>query len=219
MTRSNRRVIVDDDSDTQASMLVDDDSTDLREISANQPQLAKIKKEYIESDDEDAAHHASANQNGNHTYFNGGTAGLDSDDDDDPVVQEIPVYLSKELAQSLYLFQYPNRKPEQHLQEPNPISVRMKPSAQRFEIDIPVNTRDPHYSKHKGEALGVGMDNESIKTAYDIDRNDFRMESDRTKLLDKITLQSTLLPPSGNYYIGAMRDGKIASFVLLSLVD
>ncbi len=38
------------------------------------------------------------------------TGGHAGEDDDDPVVQEFPVYLTHELAYALYVLQYPLRR-------------------------------------------------------------------------------------------------------------
>jgi len=44
-------------------------------------------------------------------------------DDDDPVVEEIPVYLSKNLCEKLYVFQYPLRSVSAKTEDPRVVAV------------------------------------------------------------------------------------------------
>ncbi len=48
------------------------------------------------------------------------------EEEDDPVVQEVDVFLSKRLADSLYLFQYPARPSNRHLDGTNHLGARVK---------------------------------------------------------------------------------------------
>ncbi|KAJ3020627.1 UNVERIFIED_CONTAM: DNA-directed RNA polymerase III subunit RPC5, partial [Siphonaria sp. JEL0065] len=84
--------------------------------------------------------------------------------------------------------------------------MRCKPIARRFEVDVAIDTQGQNYNEDQAEKLGKGIDNEDIITAYDMKKKNYR-EEDR-KLLEKITLQSSLLPDStgGQYLIGALRD-------------
>ncbi|KAI9325480.1 Sin-like protein conserved region-domain-containing protein [Obelidium mucronatum] len=131
----------------------------------------------------------------------------DADADDDAVVQEIPVFLSTQLlaAHGLVLVQHPATKRTQPLA--SAAAMRCKPVARRFEVDVALETKGANYSDDQAEKLGRGVDNEDILTAYDIKKNNPYRE-DQHKMLEKITLQSTLLPDSGGgqYLIGALRD-------------
>ncbi|KAJ3296270.1 hypothetical protein HDU79_007166 [Rhizoclosmatium sp. JEL0117] len=128
----------------------------------------------------------------------------EDDDDDDPVVQEIPVLLSAQLLarHGLVLAQHPSTRRANPLEAA--AAVRVKPVAQRFEVDVALEKGDT-FSEDTAEKLGRGVDNEEIATAYD-KRNPYREE--QRKLLEKVTLQSSLLPDStgGQYLIGALRD-------------
>ncbi|KAJ3127295.1 DNA-directed RNA polymerase III subunit RPC5 [Physocladia obscura] len=118
----------------------------------------------------------------------------------DPVVQEIPVFLALSTT-GLVLIQHPTAKRAHPLAEAT--TMRLKPLGQRFEVDIAINSNSQNYSVDSAEKLGRGIDNEDIATAYDKVKEDHT-----TKLLDKYTLQSSVLPSStgGQYLIGALRD-------------
>ncbi|KAI8841119.1 Sin-like protein conserved region-domain-containing protein [Chytriomyces cf. hyalinus JEL632] len=127
---------------------------------------------------------------------------IDNDSDADPVVQEIPVYLALGLD-GLVLMQHPSSRKNHPLS--TAVAMRCKPVAHRFEVEVPISVHSDNYNIDMGERLGLGLDNEDILTAYD-KRNPFREE--KRKLLEKQTLQSSLLPVSsgGQYLIGALRD-------------
>jgi hypothetical protein len=205
--KKGKAIMVEDDGD-------DDDVMDVDQQASTKPSSRPVVvKREVDDDDDAIMQDSKPSANGHHRQKNGSHHGIEDEADDeeeggDPVVREIPIYFSQQLSKNLFIFQYPTRKLQQE-QLPNPIAARMKPLAQRFELDIPINVQDEHYSRDKGETLAVGMDNEAIMTAYDVDR--LRRGANmggRPKFLDKQTLQSTLLPMPGNYYVGAMRDGK-----------
>ncbi|KAJ3079015.1 hypothetical protein HDU99_000224, partial [Rhizoclosmatium hyalinum] len=66
----------------------------------------------------------------------------DDDDDDDPVVQEIPVLLSAQLLarHGLVLAQHPSTRRANPLEAA--AAVRVKPVAQRFEVDVALEKGD-----------------------------------------------------------------------------
>ncbi|KAJ3283326.1 DNA-directed RNA polymerase III subunit RPC5 [Borealophlyctis nickersoniae] len=126
-------------------------------------------------------------------------------DDGDEVLREIDVYVSQQLADSLYVFQYPTR-PHAFNEEHHPVLARMKPKAQSFQLEIPLHTGGPHYNKDAGERLGHGLDDKPILTAYDMDQYGQRGNA---TLLDKQTLASSLLPANANYMIGILQDEQL----------
>lgn len=63
------------------------------------------------------------------------------DDDDDPVVRSLDVYVCNEFLGSgsqLYLFQHPLRPPWRPYDYGNVEKVRMKPNARRVEVELPL---------------------------------------------------------------------------------
>ena len=58
-----------------------------------------------------------------------------SDDEDDPVVQEVDVFLSKQLSDHLYLFQYPVRPVNMKYDDIPHLCARVKPVQQKVKRD------------------------------------------------------------------------------------
>lgn len=84
----------------------------------------------------------------------GDDAGYESEDD--PIVREYDVYMTSELAQNLYLFQYPVRagmKPYTKAQNSCPLDARLKPKSGLVEVDVPVNVA-VNYDEEKGRVWG-----------------------------------------------------------------
>ncbi|KAG2181051.1 hypothetical protein INT43_008633 [Umbelopsis isabellina] len=129
-------------------------------------------------------------------------------EEEDEIVQEIPVYLSTKLAQNLYLFQYPLRqlpfKPET-----GPCAARIKPKSNMLEVDIPLDTRAPTYDKARGDDLAAAVSGEKFKTVFDQDDNDYSGRPQTRALLDKQTLGSTLIPSKTKYLVGVLRDKEL----------
>lgn len=57
----------------------------------------------------------------------------EDDQEDDPIIKEIPVFLVQTLAPKLSLWQFPLRKPWK--QYPSIQEVRIKPNQYKFEVD------------------------------------------------------------------------------------
>ncbi|KAI9364915.1 Sin-like protein conserved region-domain-containing protein [Zopfochytrium polystomum] len=159
---------------------------------------------------------------------------VDDDDDvdgaDDPLVAEIPIYLSQQLAQSLFLFQYPTRKQPPQM----PLGARIKPLGHRFELELPIPGPDTgHHDEEQAEKMAVGLDDRRILTAFDVD-----VKSERgtwgsgaasnggsggggsgKKVLDRQVFQSSVVPANGTYFIAAVRDEELHMTPLTSTVQ
>ncbi|KAI8967108.1 DNA-directed RNA polymerase III subunit Rpc5 [Mycotypha africana] len=138
------------------------------------------------------------------------------DDEEDEILAEYPIYLSTELSQYLYLFQYPMRSTPFN-NKTGPTAARLKPKAKMVELDLPLDTRSPHYSTERGEDFAMGLNDKTFKTAYDRRMEEHEEElsgygrSRQTKkeedeLLDKMTLTSVQVPCQTKYAIGVIRD-------------
>ncbi|GBC10611.1 hypothetical protein RclHR1_09780003 [Rhizophagus clarus] len=130
----------------------------------------------------------------------------DSDSELNPndIVQDIPIYLSQQLANQLYIIQYPVRpRTNPYVGNNIPREARFKQHSQKLELDIPLQTNSQWYNRDRGEDLVLGLNDKEARTIYDRswkrDRND--------GLLDKQTLQSTIVPPQANYWMGVIKDG------------
>jgi len=117
--------------------------------------------------------------------------------DDDPVVQELPVFLSKNLCEKLFVFQYPLRSVSVKAEEPYVVAARFKPRVQDVELEIEVPTDSKYYDKSKGEQISINSDGTDQHMNPD-DENFFK-----NAIMDKIIYTSTQaqLEP-GRYAVG-----------------
>jgi hypothetical protein len=130
------------------------------------------------------------------------------EDEEDELLQEIPVYLSTKLAQNLYLFQYPLRMLP-FTPGSGPAAARIKPKSKLIEVDIPLDTRAPTYDKVRGDDFASGVTGEKFKTVFDQDDDDdYSGRPKKRSLLDKQTLGSTLIPSKTKYLVGVMKDSE-----------
>ncbi|KAK6301768.1 hypothetical protein J4Q44_G00278210 [Coregonus suidteri] len=81
-----------------------------------------------------------------------------SEEDDDPIIQEIDVYLAKSLADKLYLFQYPVRLSSMTYDDVTHLSAKIKPKQQKVELEMAINTQSPNYCRSKGEQIALNVD-------------------------------------------------------------
>ncbi|KAM4025700.1 DNA-directed RNA polymerase III subunit RPC5 [Anomaloglossus baeobatrachus] len=121
-------------------------------------------------------------------------------EDDDPIIQELDVYLAKSLAEKLYLFQYPIRPSLMNYDGVPHLSARIKPKQQKVELDLAINTMSPNYCRSKGEQIALNVDG----TCND------ETSTYSSKLMDKQTFSS--IQAAGNtsrYAVGYYRKGEI----------
>uniref|UniRef100_UPI0037E74202 DNA-directed RNA polymerase III subunit RPC5 n=1 Tax=Semicossyphus pulcher TaxID=241346 RepID=UPI0037E74202 len=123
-----------------------------------------------------------------------------SGDDDDPIIEEIDVYLAKSLADKLYLFQYPVRPSTMTYDDVNHLAARIKPKQQRVELEMAINTMSPNYCRSKGEQIALNVDG----TAYD-ETNTYT-----AKMMDKQTFSSIQATTNTSRYAAAIfRKGEL----------
>ncbi|XP_069580411.1 DNA-directed RNA polymerase III subunit RPC5 [Brachyistius frenatus] len=123
-----------------------------------------------------------------------------SGDDDDPIIEEIDVYLAKSLADKLYLFQYPVRPATMTYDDVNHLAAKIKPKQQRVELEMAMDTMSPNYCRSKGEQIALNVDG----TAYD-ETNTYS-----TKIMDKQTFSSIQATTNTSRYAAAVfRKGEL----------
>ncbi|XP_011308501.1 DNA-directed RNA polymerase III subunit RPC5 [Fopius arisanus] len=123
------------------------------------------------------------------------------DTDDDPVVNEIPVYLSKTLADKLFIFQYPIRPAGEGYDNAEFLKTAIKPENQEVRIEVGIDIGGPNYDHRKGEWIVENSTSESIKTKEKLFDG---------HMMDKIVLQSSrALPDCSNYAVGVFQDGEL----------
>jgi len=68
------------------------------------------------------------------------------EDDNDPVVCERTVLLSRKLCDNLLLLQYPVRSAERTYDKAHVLATRVKPRQQSVELELSLDTKSCHYS-------------------------------------------------------------------------
>lgn len=117
-----------------------------------------------------------------------------SGEDDDPIIEEIDVYLAKSLAEKLYLFQYPVRPSIMTYDDVNHLSAKIKPKQQKVELEMAINTMSPNYCRSKGEQIALNVDG----TTYE-ETNTYS-----TKMMDKQTFASIQATTNTSRYAAAV---------------
>ncbi|TNN03209.1 hypothetical protein fugu_000238 [Takifugu bimaculatus] len=117
-----------------------------------------------------------------------------SGDEDDPIIEEIDVYLAKSLADKLYLFQYPVRPSSMTYDDVNHLSAKIKPKQQRVELEMAIDATSPNYCRSKGEQIALNVDG----AAYD------ETSTYSTKMMDKQTFSSIQATTNTSRYAAAV---------------
>jgi len=76
--------------------------------------------------------------------------------DPDPVIHEIPVFLSK--ATPLYLFQYPVRPASMPYTTTAVSAARLRPQARQVELELGLDTSSQNYDPSRGEQIKLNVD-------------------------------------------------------------
>ncbi|XP_046643521.1 DNA-directed RNA polymerase III subunit RPC5-like [Daphnia pulicaria] len=126
------------------------------------------------------------------------------EEENDEVVREIPVFLSKNLLQKLYVFQYPLRSVAVEMERPHVAASRIKPKLQEVELELELPTHTPNYDRSKAEQIVINTDGQNKYDKPD-HQNFFR-----GSFMDKITYTSTkaLLDP-GRFAVGIVVDNEL----------
>ncbi|XP_059615952.1 DNA-directed RNA polymerase III subunit RPC5 [Phlebotomus argentipes] len=123
-------------------------------------------------------------------------------EEEDPVVEEIPVYLSKSLAENLYVFQFSTREGHYTIDCNDVVNCCVKPHNQQVKVDFGLDTNSRNYDNFKGSQLAIGADGKHPS------KGDRPSYPDGT--MDKMSFMSSkALQNSGNYVIGVMQDREV----------
>ncbi|XP_043598395.1 DNA-directed RNA polymerase III subunit RPC5 isoform X2 [Bombus pyrosoma] len=126
------------------------------------------------------------------------------ENESDPVVKEIPVFLSKTLADKLFIFQYPVRPSGEGYDNTTFLKTSIKPENQEVLIEVAIDTHSVNYDQSKGEQIAINADGDT-----NVDQEDDEKAFD-SNLMDKTVLQSSrALPNCSNYGIGIFQDGEL----------
>ncbi|XP_037044708.1 DNA-directed RNA polymerase III subunit RPC5 [Bradysia coprophila] len=117
----------------------------------------------------------------------------DHSSDDDEIIEEIPVYISKTLSDQLYIFQYPNKKTSFNIDTAEVVKSCIKPLNQDVKIDFALNTASLHYDAFKGEQFAIAADGQKHSRS---ERPSFRNET-----MDRQSFISTKPMENINKYV------------------
>ncbi|XP_056100675.1 DNA-directed RNA polymerase III subunit RPC5 [Rhinichthys klamathensis goyatoka] len=117
-----------------------------------------------------------------------------SGDDDDPIIQEIDVYLARSLVEKLYLFQYPVRPATMSYNNATHLTARIKPKQQKVELEVAMDTMSPNYCRSKGEQIALNVDGTTSE-----DTNVYS-----TKMMDKQAFSSIQATTNTSRYAAAV---------------
>eukprot|EP00041_Stephanoeca_diplocostata_P018279 m.381213 g.381213 ORF g.381213 m.381213 type:complete len:672 (-) comp20966_c0_seq2:326-2341(-) len=132
-----------------------------------------------------------------------------SDDEDDPVVLEMPVKLSQALAKQLYLLQYPLRPANRpYGGEHAKPTARIKPNQQKIELGFKIQTQNDFYDTARGNDIGASAVTPlSAADATAVGGAPQQQQPMYPRgIMDHYTLRSSRVPMSTHYVVGAVTE-------------
>lgn len=125
-----------------------------------------------------------------------------SNNDDDPVIHEIPVFLSKSL--NCYLLQYPVRPASMPYDNAQVTDAQIRPAGQQVKLTLSLNTSNSNYDTGKGEQIALNVDGSDASS---------RIAAERTfpsGVMDQQVLTSSrALSDSSRYAVGILNDNEL----------
>ncbi|XP_010001549.1 PREDICTED: DNA-directed RNA polymerase III subunit RPC5 isoform X2 [Chaetura pelagica] len=117
-----------------------------------------------------------------------------ANEEDDPIIQEIDVFLARSLLEKLYLFQYPIRPASMTYDDVTHLSAKIKPKQQKVELEMAIDTLNPNYCRSKGEQIALNVDGTSTDET----------STYSSKLMDKQTFCSSQAASNVSRYAAAV---------------
>uniref|UniRef100_A0A182QF70 DNA-directed RNA polymerase III subunit RPC5 n=1 Tax=Anopheles farauti TaxID=69004 RepID=A0A182QF70_9DIPT len=132
-------------------------------------------------------------------------------DEDDPIVEEIPVHLSKTLADNLYVLQYPVKSTTSTFDEGRVVNCCVKPINQQVKVDYALNTASNNYDAFKGEQFALAADGKQ--------RDKSQKLTFRSGTMDKQSfLSAKPIEDVSRYLVCVMQDGEVHATPLKGIV-
>ena len=78
--------------------------------------------------------------------------------EEDEVIEEYDVFLTKELSRNLFVLQYPTTHSKRIYSSDQRLVARMKPQHKKLELDVMMDVSSPNYDQSKGEQIAVNVD-------------------------------------------------------------
>jgi len=180
-----------------ARMRIKKEKLDPAEENAMAVDAVKVKQEKVEDHKAEQGH-----SNGGSSQDQGHQPTVDEEDENDPVVHEIPVYLAKSLAQQLYLLQYPVRPCRMSYDTSTVLSAKVKPKQKKVEVTMALNTECTNFDNSKGEQIALNVDGQDAKERAGVDDETMVFPDGQ---MDRLTLSSTqTLQDTSRYAIGIL---------------
>ncbi|XP_034942315.1 DNA-directed RNA polymerase III subunit RPC5 [Chelonus insularis] len=137
------------------------------------------------------------------------------ENNDDPVIKEIPVFLSKNLAEKLFIFQYPIKPASKGYDNEKFLKSSIKPENQEVRIEVAIDHNSINYDKKKGQQIALNADGPIDKFEDDNENRIFE-----SNIMDKTILQSSrAVPDCQHYSIGVYQDGELHITPLKSILQ
>nr|ACO15732.1 DNA-directed RNA polymerase III subunit RPC5 [Caligus clemensi] len=127
----------------------------------------------------------------------------------DPVIKEIPVYVSTKLKDQLYLFQYPIRPSSFPYASNSIFAARIKPVQGRVELSVSLDTSSEDYDQSKGEQIALNVDGfSSAPSEKDFPNGlmDKQLLTSSRTLKDPSRYAIGLISPEGKLHLNAIKD-------------
>ncbi|KAF7994188.1 hypothetical protein HCN44_011457 [Aphidius gifuensis] len=138
-----------------------------------------------------------------------------SEYDDDPVVQEIPVYLSKILDENLFIFQYPIKTDANCYDDATIRKTEIRPINGDIRLEVDVDINSANYDHRKGERIATAIDGSHGPYDEKDEKSYFQ-----SNMMDKIVLQSLkVLTDSSNYAAGIFKNNELHLTPIKSIME
>ncbi|XP_039229691.1 DNA-directed RNA polymerase III subunit RPC5 [Drosophila yakuba] len=140
------------------------------------------------------------------------------EDEDDSVVEEIPVFLSKNLRDSLYLFQYPTKTELPNHDDSVIVNCCVKPIAQEVKVDFGLDIESAHFDRFKGEQFAVAADGKNTYGA--VPPKGQERPTYKRGIMDKQAFTSSRsITDVAKYIVGIFTDREVHLSPLTSIVQ
>ncbi|KAL1517071.1 hypothetical protein ABEB36_000883 [Hypothenemus hampei] len=125
-----------------------------------------------------------------------------TEDDDDPIIQEIPIILSKKMEDQLYLLRFPFNK-QQNFSEQKVKSCMFKPQNRDVKLEMSLDTASPSFDSGRAELIAHEIDG-------DINAGKDKNIYFENEIVDKIYLKSNRnVKDNQNYAVAAFNGREI----------
>ncbi|XP_054281146.1 DNA-directed RNA polymerase III subunit RPC5-like [Macrosteles quadrilineatus] len=123
-------------------------------------------------------------------------------DEEDPVVSEMPVFLSHALENQLFVLQYPTTPAGRSQENDNIIKCSFKPNNQELVMEKAIDTNSRNYDISHGKQIAIDVDDRKNQKPSE--------KYFQSNAMDKQTLQSTrVITDEGTVAVATVCDGKM----------